>query len=163
MINSNNLINDGLNSSNPSACVNNGGTKWTYNQGVILGGLAELYQADQDSTLLLKAESIANAVLSSNLVNANGILAEPTISGGDNPQFKGIFIRNLRALYLVAPNSTYQQFIDTNANSILAYDQCDGYEFGALWQGEFDSADATRQTSALDALISAVALQGVPS
>ena len=32
------LVNDGL----TSACVNNGLTTWTYNQGVILGGLAAL-------------------------------------------------------------------------------------------------------------------------
>jgi predicted alpha-1,6-mannanase (GH76 family) len=30
------LVNDGL----TAACQNNGGTTWTYNQGVILGGLA---------------------------------------------------------------------------------------------------------------------------
>jgi len=36
MINSENLINDGLNSTNPNACRNNGQTTWTYNQGVIL-------------------------------------------------------------------------------------------------------------------------------
>jgi hypothetical protein len=160
MINSSNLINDGLNSSNPSACVNNGQTTWTYNQGVILGGLVELYHADQDATLLPQAETIAKAVLSSSLVNANGVLVEPTISGGDNPQFKGIFVRNLRELYLAARDSTYQKFIDTNANSIWAHDQGSGYAFGALWQGAFDSADATRQTSALDALISAIAVQG---
>jgi predicted alpha-1,6-mannanase (GH76 family) len=35
MINDQNLVNDGLN----SVCQNNGQTTWTYNQGVILGGL----------------------------------------------------------------------------------------------------------------------------
>ncbi len=52
MINAQSLVNDGLNSSNPNACTNNGRTTWTYNQGVILGGLVELYNADKDPTLL---------------------------------------------------------------------------------------------------------------
>jgi len=38
MINSANLINDGL----TSACTNNGQTTWTYNQGVILGGRRDI-------------------------------------------------------------------------------------------------------------------------
>lgn len=42
LINKDNLINDGLN----DACVNTGeSTTWTYNQGVILGGLVELHKA----------------------------------------------------------------------------------------------------------------------
>ena len=40
MINGQWLINDGLSSS----CENNGGTTWTYNQGVILGALVRLWQ-----------------------------------------------------------------------------------------------------------------------
>ncbi|MGC1783173.1 MAG: glycoside hydrolase family 76 protein [Acidobacteriaceae bacterium] len=158
LINSSSLINDGLNSS----CANNGATEWTYNQGVILGGLVELYQADHDSTLLPQAEAIANSVLA-HLTNSNGVLVESRISGGDAPQFKGIFMRNLMALYAVAPNSSYRRFIDTNVNSILANDRSTDYEFGAIWQGPFDSADPTRQTSALDALIAGMAVQnGAP-
>lgn len=156
LINSRSLINDGLN----SKCANNGAPEWTYNQGVILGGLVELYQADHDPTLLRQAEAIANAALV-HLTNSNGILVEPNVSGGDAPQFKGIFMRNLMALYAVAPNHSYRQFIDTNVNSILTNDRKTGYEFGALWQGPFDSADSTRQTSALDALIAGVAAEGI--
>jgi predicted alpha-1,6-mannanase (GH76 family) len=57
LINQDNLINDGLNSN----CQNNGQTTWTYNQGVILGGLVELYQQDQDPSLLETAQTIALA------------------------------------------------------------------------------------------------------
>jgi len=39
MIGPSGLINDGL----TADCANNGGTTWTYNQGVILGGLAALH------------------------------------------------------------------------------------------------------------------------
>lgn len=163
MINSQNLINDGLNSTNPASCTNNGRTTWTYNQGVILGGLVELYRADQDPTLLPEAEAIAGATISH--LSANGILTEPgNLSGGDGPQFKGIFMRNLMELYQALPSTDahtlqYRSFAGANAQSIWKNDRNSANELGGLWQGPFDSADATRQTSALDALIAADALQ----
>ncbi len=163
MINAQNLINDGLNSANPDACVNNGRTTWTYNQGVILGGLVELSRADQDATLLPQAEAIAGAAMTN--LSTNGILTEPRpVSGGDVPQFKGIFMRNLMALYDALPNTSplraqYQAFADANASSIWTYDQGPNHEFGGKWQGPFDSADATRQGSALDAIVAAAAMR----
>lgn len=158
MINAHNLINDGLNATQPNACVNNEATVWTYNQGVILGGLVELYKADRDPTLLPQAAAIAQAAIT-RLTTSNGILKDKVVSGGDAPQFKGIFLRNLAALYAAAPDPQYKAFAMANADSILKNDQSTGSEFGALWQGPFDSADATRQTSALDALLAAAAMQ----
>ena len=162
MINSQNLINDGLNSTDPAACTNNGRTTWTYNQGVILGGLVELYRADQDPTLLPEAESIADAAISN--LSIDGILTEPgKLSGGDGPQFKGVFMRNLMELYQAIPVTSaqagkYRSFADANAQSIWSNDRSSGDQLGGLWQGSFDSGDATRQTSALDALIAADAM-----
>lgn len=161
MINSINLINDGLNSV-ANGCGNNDGTTWTYNQGVILGALVELAQANNDPTLLTEAETIADAVLnpSNGLVNSNGILVENT-GTGDNAQFKGVFVRNLMALYQSTRSSAYQSFIDTNADSIWSNDQStSGYDFGALWQGPYSSADPVAQTSAADAFVAAEAVQG---
>jgi predicted alpha-1,6-mannanase (GH76 family) len=160
MINSQSLVNDGLTSTNPNACTNNGQKTWSYNQGVILGGLVELYQADKDPTLLPQAEAIANAAMTY-LVTPNGVLTE-SVSGTDLPQFKGIFMRNLMALYSAVPSTQsaqYKTFAETNASSIWSNDQAPGVEFGGFWQGPFDSGDATRQASALDALIAAAAMQ----
>ncbi|HZQ41903.1 MAG TPA: glycoside hydrolase family 76 protein [Acidobacteriaceae bacterium] len=165
MINSSNLINNGLDSTNPNACVNDGKTEWTYNQGVILAGLAELYIADHDSTLLPQAAAIANAAIT-NLVDTNGILTEAGTNGTAAPQFKGIFMRGLMALNAVAPSYAYQTFIDNNANSIWSTAQgpnsnCPSqYEFGVVWDAACDQADAIRQTSAVDALLAAVAVRG---
>ena len=64
------------------------------------------------------------------------------------------------ALYRVAPNPAIQTFVENNVNSILIHDESTGSAFGALWQGPFDSNDATRQTSALDAIIAGIAVQG---
>jgi predicted alpha-1,6-mannanase (GH76 family) len=158
MINAQSLVNDGLSSTDPKACTNNGGNTWTYNQGVIVGGLVELYKADRDPTLLPQAEAIADAAIAK-LTTADGILNEKAVTGKDAPQFKGVFLRNLMALYAEVPDQRYKTFAEANANSILARDEGTGARFGALWQGPFDSADATRQTSALDALIAAAAMQ----
>src|SRR5687767_1487789 len=76
MINDKNLINDGLN----GKCKNNGLQTWSYNQGVILGGLVELHRANSksnpdDKSLLLQAKRIARAAIK-HLSNADGILVE---------------------------------------------------------------------------------------
>lgn len=152
LINAHNLINDGLN----NACQNNNGPTWTYNQGVILGGLVEMYKLTQDSSYLKRAEAIADAVLNT-LVDSNGILHEPVEQAGDNnpdkPQFKGIFIRNLSCLYETDKQATYKQFIVKNVESIIHNNSNSAFQFGLNWSGPLDSADATRQTSALDAII----------
>lgn len=163
MINPQNLINDGLDSANPGACVNNGRNPWTYNQGVILGGLVELSRAQRNPALLTQATDIADSAIA-HLTTSNGILNETTVSGGDAPQFKGVFVRNLMLLYAALPDSDphrqrYRKFVDANAGSIWMHDQKKHQRFGAVWQGPFDSADATRQASALDALIAAASMQ----
>lgn len=158
MINSGNLINDGLNAANPTACTNNGQSTWTYNQAVILGGLVELYKANHDRALLHKAQAIASATMTS-LVTASGVLEELPGSGPDLPQFKGIFMRNLALLNQVAPRKEYRAFALANAESIWRNDQGANHELGAHWQGPFDSGDGTRQTSALEALIVAIEMR----
>src|SRR5262249_40647350 len=140
-------------------CENNGRTTWTYNQGVILGGLAELYQQWPEPSLLETARAIASATTSL-LADGNGILHEPCEPdcNRDRTQFKGIFVRNLTDLNAVSPDAQYVDFITANAESIWNEDQGSNYRFGLVWSGHFDTADATRQTSALDALIAAAAL-----
>lgn len=91
MINNENLVNDGLKIYANGTCANNGLTTWSYNQGVILGGLVELYKATGDSSLLSKAASIAEAAISA--LSLDGILHESCENddcGADGSQFKGI-------------------------------------------------------------------------
>lgn len=159
MINSENLVNDGLNAKNPAACTNNQQTTWTYNQGVVLGALVELSQADHDSALLPQAQAIADAAMTK-LVTPDGILNEPAGSGPDLPQFKGIFMRNLAKLNREYPKPDYREFARKNADSIWQNDQGTNHRLGNRWQGPFDSGDGTRQTSALDALIAAIEMDG---
>jgi predicted alpha-1,6-mannanase (GH76 family) len=151
MINSQNLINDGLNRD----CQNNGRTTWTYNQGVILGGLADLYKTTGDTNYLNQAAAIADAAIHT-LVDANGILKEPCESGdchgGDVPQFKGIFIRNLAYLHDVAPRREYFDFLLRNAHSVWFNDRDSTNHLGLRWTGPFDRADAARHSSAMFAI-----------
>jgi predicted alpha-1,6-mannanase (GH76 family) len=176
MINGRNLINDGLRINPDGSCVNNGQTTWTYNQGVILGGLAELSQRNPDPSIPQTAQDIALATITidpmNRLVDANGILhdrCEPNC-GGDGVQFKGIFVRNIMALNDAFPDDRYVQFAQANADSIWNNDQgTDGqgtaYEFGLVWSGPFnpDPHAAASQTSALDAIVAAAEMSPPPA
>ena len=160
------LVNDGL----TAGCANNGGTTWTYNQGVILGGLAALHEITGDQGYLRQGEVIADATLST-LTDSRGILAEPCEPcgcDGDQTQFKGIFVRHLHQFsrhgsaeygssdYEGRP--TYRAFILANADSVLASAGNPAGQFGLRWAGPFDKADASRQSSALEVLIAAAAV-----
>jgi predicted alpha-1,6-mannanase (GH76 family) len=156
MIEHDHLISDGL----TSTCKDNRKTKWTYNQGVILGGLVELARHDRSRTLLRRAGQIANAAIK-NLAGPDGILheaCEPDC-GADGSQFKGIFVRNLALLYRDAPRERYRQFILRNADSILRYDQAPDHALGLMWSGPPGKANASTQSSALDALVAALQVE----
>jgi predicted alpha-1,6-mannanase (GH76 family) len=149
------LVNDGLS----AACANNGGTTWTYNQGVILGGLAALHELTGDEAYPRQGEAIADAVLRS-LTSPAGILAEPgeakaAADDRDMPQFKGIFVRYLHDFSRCAGRPEYGAFLLANADSVLANDRNEAGHFGLRWAGPFDRADASRQTSAVEVLIAA--------
>jgi predicted alpha-1,6-mannanase (GH76 family) len=159
MIGPSGLVNDGL----TAACANNGGTTWTYNQGVILGGLAALHELTGDQGYLRQGEAIADAAVRS-LTSPRGILAEPGEAkfagrADDSTQFKGIFVRYLHDLSRHTGKSAYRAFILANADSILAIAGNTAGQYGLRWAGPFDKADASRQTSAVEALTAAAALQ----
>lgn len=155
MIERDHLISDGL----TSACRDNHKTHWTYNQGVILGGLVALYRHDRRPSDLREANRIASAAIR-NLSGPYGILherCEPEC-GGDGSQFKGIFMRNLAALYRYSSRKSYQRFILRNADSILRRDQSPSHAFGLVWSGPPGAANASTQSSALEALVAALQL-----
>ncbi|GCE12026.1 glycoside hydrolase family 76 protein [Tengunoibacter tsumagoiensis] len=148
------LVSDGL----TKRCTSNRGVNWTYNQGVLLGGLVDLYKMTEQESYLQMAEALANATLHY-LVNENGILTEPcerTDCGADGPQFKGVFLRNLLKLYLVDRRSIYRQFIVKNVEAIITYNKTTSHQYGLYWGGPVDRIDAARQSSALDALVAAI-------
>ncbi|HXU76211.1 MAG TPA: glycoside hydrolase family 76 protein, partial [Methylomirabilota bacterium] len=150
MINGQNLINDGL---NPS-CLNNGQTTWTYNQGVILGALTDLYKSTGDTNYLTQATAIADATIAT-LIDGNGVLREPCESGGcggDGPQFKGCFLRYFAYLYDVTRKPAYYNFLLKNAHAVWFNDRNVFNQLGLKWDGPFDSGDAARQSAAMMAV-----------
>jgi predicted alpha-1,6-mannanase (GH76 family) len=157
MINSSHLINDGLD----AHCRNNHQTVWSYNQGVILGGLAELYKNTHDRSLLLQANAIAEAIIgSTTLTDVHGILHDPCEPdcGGDGTQFKGIFVRNLALLYEVAPASRYKSFVKANADSIWQGMHAPDYDIGTRWSPPYGTVNASTQSSGEDVLVSAFSM-----
>jgi predicted alpha-1,6-mannanase (GH76 family) len=157
MINAENLVNDGLD----SACHNNRRNTWSYNQGVIVGGLSALAKQSGDAKPLEVAESIALAAMA-RLTDLDGILhdsCEPARCGNDAPQFKGIFARNLAALNAAAPVPGFRSFLRRNAESIWNNRDADG-RFGLVWSGPSDVKTAATQVSALDVLVAAAKAEG---
>jgi predicted alpha-1,6-mannanase (GH76 family) len=163
MINAKGLINDGLNNgkgrSAGPACTNNGRTTWTYNQGVVLGGLAELSSANHDQGLRQAAQKIAMAAITQ-LVDSNGVLHDPCEPkcGADGVQFKGIFVRNLVLLNHSQPQAEYGAFVDKNADVLWKDARGPDFQLAERWSGPFVSANAASQTSALDVLVGAAIL-----
>lgn len=151
MINARHLVNDGLN----RACENNGRTTWTYNQGVLIGGLTEMYRVTGDTNHLHEAITIADATIAS-LIDTNGILSEPAErehgGGRDVPQFKGIFIRHLAQLYDATRRPEYFDFLFRNAHSVWFNNRDASNHFGLRWSGPVDAVDAARHSSAMMAV-----------
>ncbi|KAK4237404.1 hypothetical protein C8A03DRAFT_16041 [Achaetomium macrosporum] len=176
---SNNLINDGLASRSDGTCFNNQLPVWTYNQGVILGGLVELYQATKNETYLSTAQTFANAVLDANttlvrdgILTEAGCFSDESQCNSDQQVFKGIFAGNLAELDAALPQPDdpdgedgesrrpYKSFLQLNAQSMYGRDRSvvegpdgewDLYDVG--WAGPFRNSTIAKQASALWLLV----------
>ena len=159
MINRSHLVNDGLDDS----CTNNGEQTWTYNQGVILAGLAQLYTATKDSGLLTEAKRIARAAIRH--LTIRGVLQEPctgtqcgSSAGGVVQSFKGIFVRDLKMLAVTAKTSQFNSFFRKQARSIEDRDTAKSDQLGMFWAGPAADMTSYSQASAEDALVAALNL-----
>jgi hypothetical protein len=159
MINSSNLVNDGLGEN----CENDGDVTWTYNQGVILAGLAQLYLATGNRSLLSTGERIARAAIGQ--LTVNGVLAEPCENTGcadsldaNTRSFKGIFVRDLKVLAVTAGTTQFNAFFTAQAQAIETHDTGNDHRLGMFWAGPVADISSSSQASALDALVAAVSL-----
>jgi predicted alpha-1,6-mannanase (GH76 family) len=153
LINSSNLVNDGLNSS----CANNGNPTYTYNQGVILAGLSQLEIATGNTALLTTANNIASAA-TTHLVS-NGVLVDPCEPNGcasDGYSFKGIFVRDLGQFAQATGTTAYNSFLAGQASSIEASDTNGDGQSGLYWAGPLEDLVFPNQQSAADALTAAI-------
>ena len=131
LINASHLVTDGI--SAPGCGVST--TVWTYNQGVILEGLTELYLATGNSSVIATAETLANASTSSPLLNPasatapKGELADPS----GNPTFTGAYIRGLTQLNKEV--GLYGCYLDRQSAVAYLNDRNDADQYGTHWAG----------------------------
>ncbi|WP_249162182.1 glycoside hydrolase family 76 protein [Actinospica acidithermotolerans] len=161
MINSSGLVNDGLSS---STCGNNGGTVWTYNQGMTIGAAVEMYRATGSPADLTEAKYLADSAINSTSLVTNGILTEScdTLTAtcdDDQKEFKGIFMDYLGDLNSVV-GGTYSSFINTQINALWADDRTTLNQIGERWSGGTSTSnpnvfDWRTQSAALEALLAA--------
>ncbi|KAI1378112.1 glycoside hydrolase family 76 protein [Hypoxylon crocopeplum] len=157
MINNQSLVNDGL--TDDAACTNNNMTTWSYNQGVILGGLVELSRATGDTSYLATARRIADAAVASATLVRDGVLTEPCASEAEcepnGTAFKGIFARELAKLDAALDDHPYRAFLVANAQAAYANARNASDFYGFLWQGPFDNVTIGTQEAAVDLLVAA--------
>ena len=161
---------------------------YTYSQGVVLVGLAQLYRATNNHRLLITAEKIADTELRSAASSTSpsyqyGVLQEwcqacgVNTHGNANTTFKGVFVSGLKTLAAIADTAQYNRFFQFQANSIENTDTNSSNLNGMLWDqappnpcplentaSDADSpannsCSAATQASALDGLVAA---QGTP-
>jgi predicted alpha-1,6-mannanase (GH76 family) len=164
LINSDNLINDNLNSD----CENDLTTPvFTYNQGIILSGLTELAWA-APATEAASMNALANTLALAGIAHftdSNGVLHEACESTNscsiDLQQFKGIFGRNVQFMVNRAngmpsdARAKYISFLQVNANSIWSNDQASN-QLGLIWSGpKGNIVTIQTQSSALDVIVGA--------
>jgi len=153
------LFNDGL---TQDACVNNGQTTWTYNQGLALSGLGRL-AVSQGGNATLAAAALRLFGAAASLLTTGGILSEPCGSSCDGDQhiFKGVWVRH--AVYLSNVQESVRAlaspFLDANARSLLANATCTTGGYGDSWQGPAcASQSGASDSAALDLLVAAAQL-----
>ncbi|KAF5393537.1 hypothetical protein D9757_000557 [Collybiopsis confluens] len=140
MRNSQGLYNDGLDF---NTCQNNGQTTWTYNQGVIASGLAALYSATGNTTLLDQAEITLDATIAH--LTQNDILKEScdnAASGGsvcdaDQQLFKGLWTKHLQ-YYLDMANdpartAKYSPFLGSQDSAVFHFGTDASNDVGSVW------------------------------
>jgi predicted alpha-1,6-mannanase (GH76 family) len=162
LINAAGLVNDGL---AHNTCRNNGGTVWTYNQGLAIGAATEVWRATGDARHLATARRLADAAIGSPQLVTNGVLTEMCDAlnrtcDDNQKQFKGIFMRYLMELADATGDSRYRTFAQTQADALWRVDRDSLNRIGQRWAGGDppgypNARDWRTQTSGLGALLAA--------
>lgn len=155
LINADLLVNDGL---DHATCRNNHQTTWTYNQGVLLGGLVALEVATGNGKYLDRARELADASTAAPELHVDGVLTEPCEQFGcdiDGPSFKGIYVRNLGELDRALADHPYRDYLIHQAKTAYDHDRTGDAQYGLHWAGPIGQTNAATQQSAVDLLVAA--------
>lgn len=160
MIGPDGLVNDGLASDGLGArCRNNGAPRYTYNQGVLLGGLDDLTSITGD--LQYRAIAVRTALAATRtLVTADGLLTEPSGNlGADGPMFKGVFSFHLGHLIEAMPEGPERaellKWVRRNGEAVWRLSAEGTVPVDGLWSGNSGQIGAAAQASAIDILLAA--------
>jgi mannan endo-1,6-alpha-mannosidase len=165
-------------------CTHNGDYRWSYLDGVMIGGLVELSHILHEQSYLDLAHRIANATIVAKSINGTFMSACDLatcdhITSDNAKMFKGIFVRNLRYL-MDASNETmqarYKPWLQFNMASVINNSRCepngslakchvvflDGPPcgpksvpvFSEKWGGPFNYSAPMQQASAMDLFVS---------
>jgi len=156
------LVSDGLN------CINGESNKaygWTYNQGVILGGLIDVFKHTLNIEYLNTGFRVASAAMDL-MKDKNGVFGEickkPCVMDSSQRIFKGIFARYLKyfteEMKKFDRNQTFVQKVDNffqyNINFVLndkqnalAWKSCSGFGVGLVWQSETELYSVVEYTT----------------
>lgn len=155
MIGPDGLINDGLD----ARCRNNGAPRYTYNQGVLLGGLSDLTAITGDPQYRAAALRTALAATRT-LVTPQGLLTELSDAlGADGPMFKGVFVYHLGHLVEALPDGPERTELRTwlarNSDAVWALSADGSQPIDGLWSGGSGQVGAAAEASALALFLAA--------
>lgn len=155
MIDADGLVNDGLD----AACRNNRQPRFTYNQGVLLGGLSDLTRITGDPQYRAVAVKTAMAATRT-LSTPQGILREPVDTiGSDGLMFKGIFAYHLGHLVddmADGPErSALATWVERNADAVWALSEGGKRAIDADWSGGASQSGAAAHASGIDIMLAA--------
>ncbi|TCM19387.1 putative alpha-1,6-mannanase (GH76 family) [Novosphingobium sp. PhB165] len=155
MIGADGLVNDGLDSN----CRNNGQPRFTYNQGVLIGGLSDLARITGDAGYHDRAVRLALAA-TRGLSTPQGILREPVDAiGSDGWMFKGIFAYHLGHLLETMPEGPERAelmgWVRANADAVWRMSASGTRAIGSDWSDSASATGAATQASGIDILLAA--------
>lgn len=155
MIAQDGLVNDGLDAS----CRNNQQPRFTYNQGVLLGGLSDLTRITGDAQYRAAAMRTALAA-ARGLSTPKGILREPVDAiGSDGLMFKGIFAYHLGHLLEDLPDgperSELLTWVRLNADAVWQSSASGTRGIDSDWSGGTLVSGAAPQASGIAMLLAA--------
>lgn len=153
MIDRDGLVNDGLGAD----CRNNGQPRFTYNQGVLIGGLDDLATITGDQRYHALAVQTALAAVR-RLSTPEGILREPVEAiGADGLMFKGIFAYHLGHLLddmTEGPErSEIRAWVRLNADAVWARSSAGTRPIGGDWSAASLQVGPAAQLSGLAMLV----------
>ncbi len=161
LINGEHLVNDGL-----VDCRNNGGTTWTYNQGVVISALVQLWRLTGSGAHLHRAYAVAAAATTRLVHPGAAILREPNEPDCDRDQqiFKGVLAPGLGRLCRADPagSAALRAVLAANAEAVWQRARARDDGLGLVWSGPPERVTAATHASAT-LLLGEVALLETPA